>query len=100
LLDVIRFILEISATQEILLAEEKENDITTIISSLDVPFYVVMGKYDYMTSTNSAKAFYDNVKAPIKDFIIFEKSAHYPQFEEENVFADWLLQTWESLDNY
>ena len=39
-----------------------------------------------------------HVKAPIKDFIVFEKSAHYPQFEEENVFADWLIQTWKSLD--
>ena len=37
LLDVIRFILGVSATQEILLAEEKENDITTIVSSLDIP---------------------------------------------------------------
>ena len=51
-----------------------------------------------MTSTKSAKAYYDHVKAPIKDFIVFEKSAHYPQFEEENVFADWLIQTWKSLD--
>ena len=97
-LDVIRFILGISATQEILLAEEKENDITTIVSSLDIPFYFVMGKYDYMTSTNSAKAYYDHVKAPIKDFIVFEKSAHYPQFEEEDIFADWLLQTWRNLE--
>ena len=61
-LDVIRFILGISATQDILLAEEKENDITTIVSRLDIPFYVVMGKYDYMTSTNSAKAYYEQRK--------------------------------------
>ena len=90
--------LGISATQDLLLTEEKENDITTIVSSLEVPCYFVMGKYDYMTSTKSAKAYYDHVKAPIKDFIVFEKSAHYPQFEEENVFVDWLIQTWKSLD--
>ncbi|MFP3722575.1 alpha/beta hydrolase [Niallia circulans] len=100
LLDVIRFIRGISATQGILLSEEKENDITRIVSSLDIPFYVVMGKYDNMTSTNSAKVYYDNVKAPIKDFIVFEKSAHYPQFEEKIVFADWLIQTWEGLEKY
>ena len=59
-----------------------------------------MGKYDYMTSTNSAKAYYDNVKAPIKDFIVFEKSAHYPQFEEKIVFVDWLipnLKIWRNI---
>ena len=98
LLDVIRYIKGISATQGILLSEEKENDITSIVSSLDIPFYFVMGKYDYMTSTNSAKAYYDHVKAPIKDFIVFEKSAHYPQFEEKIVFVDWLIQTWKNLE--
>ncbi|RFB12617.1 alpha/beta hydrolase [Bacillus sp. HNG] len=98
LLDVIRYIKGISATQDLLLSEEKENDITTIVSSLDLPFYFVMGKYDYMTSTNAAKAYYDNVNAPIKDFIVFENSAHYPQFEEKSAFKDWLLQTWKSLE--
>ncbi|MEH7385819.1 alpha/beta hydrolase [Bacillus sp. JJ1521] len=98
LLDVIRYIKGISATQSILLSEEREHDITTIVSSLDIPFYFVMGKYDYMTSTNSAKAYYDTVMAPNKDFVIFEKSAHYPQFEEKIAFADWLIQTWEGLE--
>ncbi|WP_438824617.1 hypothetical protein [Bacillus sp. JJ1521] len=56
-LDVIRFLMGISATQEILLAEEKENDIPAVVRSLDIHLYFVMGKYEYMTSTNSAKAF-------------------------------------------
>ncbi|WP_449538530.1 alpha/beta fold hydrolase [Ferdinandcohnia sp. Marseille-Q9671] len=99
-LDVIRYIKGISATQDILLTEEKENDITTIVSSIDIPLYIVMGKYDYMTSTNAAKQYFDSIKAPFKDFIVFEKSAHYPQFEEELVFKDWLLQTWENLGHY
>ncbi|MCS0543573.1 hypothetical protein NXY55_26740, partial [Aeromonas veronii] len=60
--------------------------------------YFVMGKYDYMTSTKSAKAYFDNVNAPFKDFIVFEKSAHYPQFEEKMVFEDWLVKTWKSLE--
>ncbi len=98
LLDVIRYIKGISATQGILLAEEKENDITTIVNSLEIPLYVVMGKYDYMTSAKSAKAYFDSVNAPIKDFIVFEKSAHYPQFEEKIVFEDWLVKTWKSLE--
>ena len=98
LLDVIRYFKGISATQEILLDEEKENDITTIVDSLDIPLYFVMGKDDYMTSTNAAKAYYDTLDAPIKDFVVFEHSAHYPQFEEETLFADWLIKTWKSLE--
>ena len=98
LLDVVRYFKGISATQEILLDEGKENDITTIVDSLDIPLYFVMGKYDYMTSTNAAKAFYDKLDAPIKDFVVFEQSAHYLQFEEETLFADWLIKTWEGLE--
>lgn len=98
LLDVIRYFKGISATQEILLDEEKEKDITTIVNKIDIPLYFVMGKYDYMTSTNAAKEYYDNLDAPIKDFAIFEYSAHYPQFEEEILFADWLIKTSKSLE--
>lgn len=98
LLDVIRYLRGISETQGILLDEEKKNDITTLVSGLDVPLYFVMGKYDYMTSTAAARAYYNTLSAPMKDFIIFEDSAHYPQFEEEERFADWLIQTWESLE--
>lgn len=34
----------------------------------------------------------------IKEFVVFEHSAHYPQFEEETFFADWLIKTWKSLE--
>ncbi|NEU31243.1 alpha/beta hydrolase [bacterium LRH843] len=98
LLDVVRYFKGISATQEILLEEEKENDITTIVDRLDIPLYFVMGKDDYMTSTNAAKVYYDTLDAPIKDFVVFEHSAHYPQFEEKTLFADWLIKTWKGLE--
>ncbi len=98
LLDVIRFVRGVSETQEILLDEEKENDITTLVKGLDIPLYFVMGKYDYMTSTTAARDYYNSVTAPIKDFVVFENSAHYPQFEEEERFAEWLIQTWKSLE--
>ncbi|PAD66760.1 alpha/beta hydrolase [Bacillus sp. 7586-K] len=94
LLDCFRYLRGISATQGILLTEERENDITTLVSSLDIPLYIVMGKYDYMTATKAAKDYYDHLTSPKKDFIVFENSAHYPQFEEEKPFADWLIQTW------
>jgi L-proline amide hydrolase len=91
LLDVIRYLRGISATQALLLDEEKEKDITKIVNSLEIPLYFVMGKYDYMTSTKAAEDYFHHLHAPEKDFIVFEKSAHYPQFEEEELFAEWLI---------
>ncbi|GAA0321415.1 hypothetical protein GCM10008967_09940 [Bacillus carboniphilus] len=53
-----------------------------------------MGKYDYMTSVNIAETYFHQLDAPLKEFVIFEKSAHYPQFEQEELFAEWLNKMW------
>ena len=98
-LDVIRYLRGISVTQETLLKEVTEHSITEIVNEVELPVYFVMGKFDYMTSVNAAKKYYDSIEAPKKEFIIFEESAHYPQFEEKDKFTKWLNQTFDDLQN-
>jgi len=98
-LDVIRYFKGISVSQDILLEEEAKTNIPRIVDRLDIPAYFVMGKYDYMTSVNAAKDYFDMLKAPVKDFVLFEKSAHYPQFEEKERFAEWLNQTFRNVSS-
>ncbi|WP_246120401.1 alpha/beta fold hydrolase [Cohnella terricola] len=97
LLDVIRYLRGVSLSQPPLLQEELDNRITDIVQRLDIPAYFVMGQYDYMTSVHSAKAYFDTLQAPVKDFVIFQNSAHYPQFEEKELFAAWLNKLWSEL---
>lgn len=92
-LDVIRYLRGIFVTQENLLDEEAQHNISDIVNQVDLPVYFVMGKFDYMTSVNAAKDYFDSLNAPVKEFIIFEESAHYPQFEEKEKFAVWLNET-------
>ncbi|GAA3411613.1 alpha/beta fold hydrolase [Paenibacillus hodogayensis] len=99
LLDVIRYLKGVSLPQEILLEEESKNNITSIVGKVDIPVYFVMGQYDYMTSVNAAKEYFEVLEAPKKEFVIFEKSAHYPQFEEEELFAEWLKKHGVSLNS-
>ncbi|MBS4197339.1 alpha/beta fold hydrolase [Lederbergia citri] len=99
LLDVIRYIKGVSLSQKILIPEEREHDITSIVDKLDIPCFIVMGNFDYMTSVNAAKTYFHQIEAPVKDFIIFDKSAHYPQFEQKELFADWLHYTWKEFNN-
>lgn len=94
LLDVIRYLKGVSLSQKILLAEESKNNITKIVDKVEIPVYFVMGQFDYMTSVNLAKEYFDVLQAPKKEFVIFKNSAHYPQFEEKERFAQWLQQTW------
>lgn len=94
LLDVIRYLKGISSSQDHLLKEESDNPITSIVDKVDIPVYFVMGQYDYMTSVHAAREYFDRLDAPIKEFVVFEKSAHYPQFEEKERFAQWLNSIW------
>lgn len=93
LLDVIRYNYGMGYSQEKLVNHILENPLPDTVSTLDIPLYLVMGKYDYMTSSNAAKKYFDTIAVEDKHFITFEKSAHYPQFEEKEKFNEWMSNT-------
>jgi pimeloyl-ACP methyl ester carboxylesterase len=53
---------------------------------IEIPVYIIQGKYDYQTSYEAAKKYFENIAAPKKEFITFEDSAHSPQLEEPERF--------------
>ncbi len=57
-----------------------------------VPIWVVQGRVDLYTSWITAKSWFDSVKAPRKTFITFERSAHFPFFDEPGRFLLMLVQ--------
>ncbi|WP_338708569.1 alpha/beta hydrolase [Paenibacillus amylolyticus] len=89
-LDMIRFYSGMFSSQDILLREAFYQNLPDIVDHLEIPTYFVTGKYDYMTTANAARDYFDVLDAPIKDFIVFNESAHYPQFEEKEKFVKWL----------
>ncbi len=91
LLDTIRFYTASKKYQHNLIEEATQNPITQLVTEVDVPIYFVMGKYDGMTSPDSAHNYLDNITGEgTKEFLVFEESAHYPQFEEEYKFYQWM----------
>ena len=58
----------------------------TAIDSMQIPVYIFQGMYDYQTPHVIAKAFYDQLKAPKKEFFTFTNSAHSPLMEEVDKF--------------
>jgi len=56
------------------------------IDSMQVPVYILQGLYDYQTPYPVAKDFFNQLKAPAKEFFIFEISAHSPNMEEVEKF--------------
>lgn len=80
-------------SQKVLLQEVIEHPLPTLVTKLEIPCYFIMGDYDYMTSSHAAKEFFDKLEAEQKEFIAFDQSAHYPQFEEKEKFFEWVSET-------
>lgn len=57
-------------------------DLTTEVTRLEIPVYFLHGTYDYTVSYPLAKAYYEQLDAPLKGFYTFDRSAHSPLFEE------------------
>ncbi|KKO54934.1 alpha/beta fold hydrolase [Paenibacillus sp. DMB20] len=93
LLDRIRYMRGVSYVQEILIGQAMEKPLPTIITKLDLPVYFIMGQYDYMTSAKAAKTYFDQIDASEKEFITYDQSAHYPQFEEKEKFSKWMVDS-------
>ncbi len=79
--------------QDGLIMEALNRPITDIVSKIDIPVYFVMGKYDGMTSPEAAEEYLQNIEGDgEKAFVLFENSAHYPQFEEKEEFDKWMQE--------
>jgi pimeloyl-ACP methyl ester carboxylesterase len=63
----------------------KENintDLSQAVPRLEIPVYFLEGIYDHTCSYAEAKAYFDQLDAPVKGFYTFGQSAHSPLFEE------------------
>lgn len=59
-----------------------QTDFIRQVPQLEVPVYVLQGRFDYQVSYAIAKEYVRIMKAPVKGFYTFEDSAHSPCFEE------------------
>lgn len=66
-------------------------DIRKQIKKIEVPAYILAGRYDYDTPFALAQEYFNILEAPKKEFVWFEYSAHFPFFEEPQVFNSVLI---------
>jgi pimeloyl-ACP methyl ester carboxylesterase len=66
----------------VLWANMLNTDMVVKVPELKLPVYFFVGIYDYTVSYTLAKDYFEKLKAPVKGFYTFEKSAHSPLFEE------------------
>ncbi len=69
------------------------------IKEVEVPICFFAGRYDYNTPSELVEEFYNHLKAPRKDLIWFEESAHSPNYEENEKFEREMVERVRPLAN-
>lgn len=57
------------------------------VPSLDIPVYLVIGAHEARGRAVLAHEWFDMLRAPSKEMLVFEHSGHRPSFEEPAMFA-------------
>jgi pimeloyl-ACP methyl ester carboxylesterase len=92
LFDLFRIIQGNIFSTKIMMKELLTVNLPKQVPELKIPVYFLIGRYDYNWSAELAKKYFDSLKAPKKEFIWFEKSAHAPNGEEPDKFNKILIE--------
>ena len=65
-------------------------DLDITVPQVGVPVYFAVGRYDHMAPFEVSQTYFSILQAPKKEWVWFENSAHFPQWEEMQKFHDLL----------
>jgi pimeloyl-ACP methyl ester carboxylesterase len=74
-------------TADIMWGNNSDLNFIELIPEVKVPIYFCAGRYDYNTPSVLIEKLYESIKAPRKELVWFEESAHFPCFEEVEKFS-------------
>ncbi|WP_405861917.1 alpha/beta hydrolase [Streptomyces sp. NBC_00090] len=60
-------------------------------TTFELPFFIVQGEKDVLTSPELARRFFDDVQAPVKGFALIEDCSHFAAFRRPERFLELLL---------
>lgn len=64
---------------------------TLVGTRFQLPFFIFHGDKDIVTPTVTAKAFYDGIEAPCKEFVLIKNAGHLAAFARPEQFLEELL---------
>lgn len=74
-------------------------DLNTVVSSVDVPVFFMLGRHDHHVDSKIAADYFEALHAPAKRLIWFKHSAHNVPFEEPELFNETVISILQSLGN-
>jgi pimeloyl-ACP methyl ester carboxylesterase len=88
----IRFTSAAQKSFNILMPQLAAIDMNVDVPNVAAPVYFAEGHYDQMAPVEVAQQYFAALTAPKKEWIWFENSAHFPQWEESEKFHDLLTK--------
>jgi len=68
-------------------------DFEKTLTRLEIPTFMVNGRYDYTCVASITERWYHQLEAPVKDLIWLENSGHNGIYTEPDVFIDYMVNT-------
>jgi len=90
--DVVRTFRGMTETQAALLAEIATLDLPGAVPELAVPVVMIQGRLDQVAPGEAAQRYADALRAPSKQLLWFESSAHTPHLDEPAPYRDAFMQ--------
>lgn len=88
----LRFLRAAQRSFDLLLPQLAAVDMNIAVPKVDVPVYFAVGRYDYLAPFEVSEKYFASLTAPSKKWVWFENSAHFPQWEEVEMFHDFLTR--------
>jgi pimeloyl-ACP methyl ester carboxylesterase len=86
LADRFNFFRGISGSMRLLWQQLLEVDLFKSVPEMRVPVFLMEGRNDWEAPYEIAEEYFDSIRAPSKELIWFDKSAHLPNSEERDLF--------------
>lgn len=80
LIDIIKYGLGSGYSLRTLWPQIMMLDFTDTNTKLEVPIFLLQGRYDFNTVSELVEGYYRIIEAPRKELIWFEKSGHHPMY--------------------
>ena len=93
LLDTVNLARGLSDSFALLYPQLQDIDFRATVPSLDVPVYLVEGRYEPRGRADLAKEWFASLQAPSKQWVEFETSGHRPLVEQPELFHQLMTQT-------
>jgi len=92
-LDRINFFRGVLQSVRALYPELSRIDLFVEVPEVKIPVYFCLGRHDYEVPSVLSAKYFEALKAPRKQLVWFERSAHLPNTEEKDKFNEFMINT-------